>query len=440
MTEQDAAPQLPEAVRARVVGLAAEALGKIAPENLPPSLKRVASFAPARRARLAGSQIAAVLESDPQFRERMAVQVQAIAGELGSALLAGTSPAAVDPVEAAATAYLLRSPGWAEVVAAAGESLRAERELLETRRVDEHMDRLQRRVADLEAELDQQRVRHKQQFDRLRSEYTEVRSRLGEARTRARELESSAQRALEEAERNRVAAAQALAASEADVRRLRAKSADLEAELGSARRSERAERVNGTVRAKLLLETLSQATRGLQRELNLPAVDRLPGDTVAADEAQEGTKVSTGRGSLAPDDPALLEELLRLPRAHLVIDGYNVTKQAWPEAPLDRQRERLLTGAASLQARTKAEVTVVFDAADTKERPLVAPPRGLRVRFSHYGVIADDVIRELVAAEPAGRAVVVVSSDQEVARDVVAAGFRVVAASALFALIGGARG
>ena len=42
----------------------------------------------------------------------------------------------------------------------------------------------------------------------------------------------------------------------------------------------------------------------------------------------------------------------------------------------------------------------------------------MRVLFSPLGVIADDVIRELVAAEPQGRPLVVVSSDQEVARDV----------------------
>ena len=87
MTDGDDASQLPEAVRARVIGLAAEALGKMAAEHLPASLKRVASFAPARRARLAGSQIAGVLESDDQFRDRLATQVQALSGELGKALL-----------------------------------------------------------------------------------------------------------------------------------------------------------------------------------------------------------------------------------------------------------------------------------------------------------------------------------------------------------------
>jgi hypothetical protein len=45
------------------------------------------------------------------------------------------------------------------------------------------------------------------------------------------------------------------------------------------------------------------------------------------------------------------------------------------------------------------------------------------------------VIRDLVAAEPPGRGVVVASSDQAVARDVLAAGFRVVASSALVQLL-----
>ena len=49
------------AVRARVVGLAADALGRMDAQQLPASLRRVASFAPTRRARLAATQIAGVL-------------------------------------------------------------------------------------------------------------------------------------------------------------------------------------------------------------------------------------------------------------------------------------------------------------------------------------------------------------------------------------------
>ena len=141
---------------------------------------------------------------------------------------------------------------------------------------------------------------------------------------------------------------------------------DLEGELGAARRLERASKVGESVRAKLLVNTLVEAAQGQRRELGLPAVERLPADTVAADVAEEGARTSSGRRSLPVDDPALLEELLRLPRAHLVIDGYNVTKTTWPELPLERQRDRLITGVAALLARTGAEMTIVFDAAETK--------------------------------------------------------------------------
>jgi predicted RNA-binding protein with PIN domain len=147
--------------------------------------------------------------------------------------------------------------------------------------------------------------------------------------------------------------------------------------------------------------------------------------------AEQGSRTSSGQGSLSSDDPALLDHLLALPRVHLVVDGYNVTKTAWPELSLERQRDRLLTGLAPLTARSGAEVTVVFDAADTAERPLVNRPRGVRVLFSPAGVIADDVIRELVAAEPRGRPVVLASSDQELAADVTRSGARVVGASSL---------
>jgi predicted RNA-binding protein with PIN domain len=408
-------PALSEPVRARVVALAADALGRLAPEHLPVPLKRVASFAPARRARLAGSQIAAVLESDDAFRERVAGQVRAQSGAVAEALSRGEPPVTADPVDVAASAYLLRPEGWRELVCAADEEAR----------------RLRRRVAELQEEAVQLRQRSREQVERVKAENAELRRKLGDVRTRLRDAERETETTQTSTTGRLRAADQAVAAAEAEVRRLRARVAALEDELGAVRRAERASKVEETVRARLLVETLVSAAQGLQRELGLPSPDRLPADTVAAEEAEEGSRTSTGRGSLAVDDPTLLEELLRLPRAHLVVDGYNVSKTAWPELPLERQRERLLTGAASLLARTGAEVTVVFDAAGTRNRPVVPPPRGVRVLFSPFGVIADDVIRDLVAVEPPGRAVVVASSDQAVCRDVLTAGFRVVGAAAL---------
>ncbi len=140
---------------------------------------------------------------------------------------------------------------------------------------------------------------------------------------------------------------------------------------------------------------------------------------------------------MASDDPALLQQLLGLPRVHLIVDGYNLTKSEWGGSSLEIQRERLMRGMASLAAgRTGTELTVVFDAGSVEQRPVVSTPRGVRVLFSKYGVIADDVIRDLVAAEPVGRPVVVVTSDRAVVTDVTRKpGVRAVGSPALARLL-----
>ncbi len=159
----------------------------------------------------------------------------------------------------------------------------------------------------------------------------------------------------------------------------------------------------------LLVDTVVQAATGLRRELSLPPVSVRPADAVAAAAPESGA----GR---RVDDPAALDGLLTLPNAHLVVDGYNVTKTGYPDLPLADQRGRLITALAALGARCGAEVTVVFDG---DRRPPVQPavPRGVRVLFSAADEIADDLIRRLVAAEPEGRPVVVVTNDQQIVRD-----------------------
>ena len=59
------------------------------------------------------------------------------------------------------------------------------------------------------------------------------------------------------------------------------------------------------------------------------------------------------------------------------------------------------------------EITVVFDGAGVTTAP-TRGSRGVRVLFSDAGVLADDVIRELVAMEPEGRPLVVATSDRAV--------------------------
>ena len=426
---------LPEPVRQRVVALAAEALGLMPQEHLPPSLKRVATFAPGRRAKLAGSQIAGVIESDDVFREQLARQVRTLVAPIAEALEGGAPPAAADPVEVAAVAYLLRPKGWTDLVAASAGVAAAEREVEESRRSAGQLERLRRQLESAAEEIRELRARNREEVARLKAENTELRHKLGDVRARLRHAEADVVAAKERAADAGRAASAASAAADAEVRRLRARIEELEGELTSVRRTERSDRGTETLRARLLLDTLLDTAQGLRRELALPAVEGSPADQVEAHVAEQGSRASTGHGSMAVDDPALLEQLLALPRVHMVVDGYNVTKTAWPELALEKQRDRLLGALAPLVARSGAEVTVVFDAADKKERPLVNRPRGVRVLFSPVGVIADDVIRELVAAEPQGRPVVVVTTDQAVVRDVTRAGARAVASAALARLL-----
>ena len=426
---------LTDRVRARVVALTADSLGRMPADQVPASLARVAAFAPARRARLAATQIASVLAADDGFREHVAADVRAQVPDLAGALDAGTPPSAADPVDLAAVAYLIRPDGWAALVAASGDVSLAEDTGAADRQAARRAEQLRRQVETLTESLKETRARHREQVAELKAENAELRHKLGDARTRARSAEAASDTAGAAAAAVRAEAVAATSRHDADLRRVRARVEELERDLAAVRRTERAERGSEALRARLLLDTLLETAQGLRRELALPPVEGSPADSVEAHVAEHGTRTTTGHGSLASDDPVLLEQLLTLPRVHLVVDGYNVTKTAWPELSLERQRERLLAGVAPLVARSGAEVTVVFDAAGSTERPVVNRPRGVRVLYSRAGVIADDVIRELVAAEPRGRPVVVVSSDNEVVRDVVRAGARSAAAGALIRLL-----
>lgn len=62
--------------------------------------------------------------------------------------------------------------------------------------------------------------------------------------------------------------------------------------------------------------------------------------------------------------------------------------------------------------------------------------KSVRVRFSEPGEVADRVIVRLTAAEPAGRVVVVVSTDAAVASGARAAGARTVESATLVELLG----
>jgi len=429
-------PELPAPVRARVVELAAELLPALARDQLPGSLRPVASFTPARRrVQRAGTQIAVALDTDEAFRERVATQVRSRHSDLAGPVSEGVALPAADPVEVAALAYLLRPSGWQDRVLAAGEQSRRDRE--ERAAATDEVDRARTRtqLVETEAELRQVKERGREQLAAVKAANAELRRRLADVRRRLLEAQASAERVTVEAEQARERAAGRAASADAAARRLQARLAEAEALATEQRSGDRASRDAATTRARLLVETLEGAVRGLRRELALPAVDVLPADTVVVANPAGTSIVGVAGPALRADDPALLDQLLALPRVHLVVDGYNVTKTGYPSLPLDEQRARLLRGLAPVVARTGAEVTVVFDGAVLRNPPPVAGPRGVRVTFSRAGQTADELIAELVRVEPPGRPVVVVSTDGEVAADTESVGARAVPSATLLAVL-----
>jgi predicted RNA-binding protein with PIN domain len=399
-----------EPARLQVIALAADVLGKLAADEVPAPLRPFARFAPAKRARLGAVAIGAALDRDEKFRDRVAQTVIDTSPELVAALREGSPPAAADPLDVIAVAYLTRPDGWPELVRRATDRWTAEQQ--STGGNSEELARLRAEVGELRSRLRAERARVKQAVTEALEEAT---AELGELRRTLRERT----RDLRAAEQDRAAAradaaaardelAQAQSAHEVELRRLRARLTDAERGAEAARRESRADRDLDTARLWLLVDTLVQAASGVRRELSLPAPTLRPADTF-------GSAGESAPGRRQVSDPAGLDQLLAMPNVHLIVDGYNVTKAGYGELALAAQRDRLLTGLAALHAQTGAEITVAFDGG-TKPPAQPPVPRGLRVLFSE-GEIADDLIRRLVAAEPSGRPVVVVSSDGEVVRD-----------------------
>jgi len=435
--QEELTAPLPQQVRQRVVGWAAAALGALPADEVPSTLKAVARFAPAKRARSGASQLTAALDSDPLFRHRVAAWTRADQPDLARALEAGENLPAADPVVVAALAYLLRPPGWpARVMHAADEAATADRVAAQ--------DRHGAQVAHLTEQLSKARAENVAALERARAEIQTLAEAAEQSRRQIRKAEAemarlraSVSQAVAAAEKAQQQALEDRAATTNQTRRLRARLDDAQAALEAARRASREERNSDEVRLRLLLDTVIQAAQGLRRELALPPLPHqltLPADAVA--DGQAVTPAAVGVSDLAvralqADDPALLDQLLALPQVHLVVDGYNVTKSGYGTLSLAEQRNRLVNGLASLARRTRAEVTCVFDGTTLDVRVIQSSPRGVRVLFSPEGQSADELIRRLVRAEPDGRPVVVVSSDREVADGVLAAGARAVPASLL---------
>ncbi|MDF6041999.1 NYN domain-containing protein [Streptomyces sp. JH14] len=418
---------LPEGVRRRVVALVSDAFGGLTVTELPAQLRQYARFTPTRRAKFAGNAMAAALEGDTLFRQRIGERLRESQPELTAAVEAGSPPAAADPVDVAAAAYVLRPVGWVKLVAAAGEEVQradAERADEESRR---ELERLREELAQARTLTKSETERLRAELDAARKEADALQRKLRSALNEVKRGEAAVRRGKAETETVRTEAAARISAAESETRRLRARLGEAEASVEAGRRAAREGRSVEDMRLRLLLDTVLDAARGLRRELALPPSSIRPADSVDAVEPGAMTPKDIATRALSETDPALLDQLLALPQAHLIVDGYNVTKTGYPQLPLEKQRLRLLGGLAVLAAQSGAEMTCVFDGAELAAPVLLAPPRGVRVLFSKPGVTADELIRQLARAEPPGRPVVVVSTDREVADGVAKVGARPVA-------------
>jgi len=419
---------LPESVRRRVVEVAAERLGTMAAEDVPPSLRPFQRFTPARRRQVV-LPLATALETDETFRTAVAEGVRAALPDLVAALEAGEDVAAVDPDDAAAVAYLIRSPGWEGLIAAAADREASTRSSAAAREASRSVEAVQRSAAASLAAAVARAEAAEERLARAADDVERERRRAREASDRARQAEARAASLAAEVDRLGAAVTAAEAAAAEAQRRAAARQNELEETLERARRASRQSREAADVRTWLLLDTLSRAASGLREELSPGPPARRPADFVATAADWDGA------GRLAADEPGVIDVLLGMPQAHLIVDGYNVTKSGFPDLPLEDQRGRLVTGLGALAARTGAEVTCVFDGGRVETRVSGSSGAGRRVRvvFSPPGEIADEVIKRLVRAEPAGRVVVVCTADQEIVTETTRAGARIVSPTALLA-------
>ncbi len=351
-------------------------------------------------------------------------------------------------------AWLVRGDGWQEVfdgevgaAAAVHAEARAERTDVELRErvasLEEQLSERSERLAEAQRELDRLRRTvdaHEVDLAALRDErarWQEKAAAADEARHRAvRELKDTEARSVDRLERVR--------ALEAEVEALAAGTG------GEARSApESAPPVEGVP---------AEALRPLADRLDALAkeVAALAGGEARQQEAhRSGGQRTEGqrggeRGATRPrrrrfrlqqgileGTPEAALQLLAVPDAIVLVDGWNVSMLGWPDLPGPLQRQRLVDALGGLAARTGAEIHVVFDGIASGGAPVAHGAGRVRVQFTPEGVEADDRILELVDAVAPERHVIVVSNDRRVRAGAEERSANVVGSTELLSLISG---
>ena len=190
--------------------------------------------------------------------------------------------------------------------------------------------------------------------------------------------------------------------------------------------------------AKDTRKELARALKALEKKSEPAPTRRKPARRPTASVAPEPKKrrpldVPKGRFE---DAPETLQAWLEEPNAHLLVDGYNVSKApgGYGELDLDKQRDRVVQGVGKLARRYSLPATIVFDGSDV---PPGASRRGkgpVAVEYSRPDEIADDHLIAKLDALPRFP-VVVVTNDRELQERARALGATVATSNQLLALI-----
>lgn len=385
------------------------AVDRVPRSELPTVLRPYAGWTPER---LAGARprraVAQALAGDRRLREEVAETLGAAA--LADAELGGVRLVSEHGHETAVAA-LVACARWEElavVAADAAERLaRRRRASAEAPRSAEREDPSVRRLATELAE-----VRDARDTQRRRADAAEQRARredaarqdlavqLAEARAQVAQLQAE----LVEERRRR----------DRRVARLRRRVEDAEARA----------RVDGA-RARRVAQDLERLTADLREALDpAPPASQPPQPPAppgpAARIPRSVLPAAPGRPCRLPpgvsgDSPSGVQALLRVGGLAVVVDGYNVTMdgRGRPVIGLAEQRRWLVQLGGQVAARYRCGVIIVFDGTETRPAP---PPsaRGVRVLFTEGDEIADERIPAVVEALGRQTPVLVVSSDRAV--------------------------
>lgn len=319
--------------------------------------------------------------------------------------------------------WLVRPEGWQErlsaVLAERAEQRRGERAAAEERdaarrlrSVEEILERSRTELAALRTEA----ALLREQRDSLERSLNEADQRAQGVQHRAEESAAETRRAKQTAER---------ASAEVSDMRLRLGAADDEIDVLRNRVGELEQRLDEALRARVESDAAWAAEREARIDGEVDRARRSPAVTVPV-PVREPVAIPGGR---LDRDIETVDYLVRFPDMVVLVDGYNVSKTAWPDLTLEQERDRLVAALENLVTRTSARVRVVFDGASgavggSARRMLVD------VQFSSEGVIADDVIVQAVRALPADRKVLVVTADGALTSRVRALGANTVVSTA----------